>query len=115
MVKVLKATDQENRPGERVKNMVVHLDSRLSQRTEMMVHLLTELKQLNIDHLMELSDVPNLVRWRRKLTNRTINDDATVSKTHAKHYYCVRCCLRLFLLHYNKMNSICWLSWMQGS
>ena len=82
VVKVLKATDQENRPGERVKNMVVHLDSRLSQRTEMMIQLLTELKQLNVEHVMESSDVPNLVRWHRKLTNRTINDDATVSKTH---------------------------------
>ena len=79
--KVLKATDQENKPGERVKNMVVHLDNCLSRRTEMMMKLLAEFEQLNVDHLMESSDLPNLVRWHRKLTNRTINDDATVSET----------------------------------
>ena len=82
MMKVLKATDQENRPVERVKNMVVHLDNCLSRRTEMMKRLLAEFEQLSIDHLVESSDVPNLVRWHRKLTNRTINDDATVSEAY---------------------------------
>lgn len=79
MAKVLKAADQENRPGERIKNMVVHLDDNLSKRTEMMKKLLAEFEQLGIDHVMESNRVPNLVRWHRKLTNRTINDDATVS------------------------------------
>ena len=82
MVKVLKATDKESRPVERVKNMVVHLYNHLSRRTEMMKRLHAEFEQLNIDHLMESSDVPNLVRWHRKLTNRTINDDATVSEAY---------------------------------
>lgn len=79
MAKVLKAADQENRPGERIKNMVVHLDDNLSKRTEMMKKLLAEFELLGIDHVMESNRVPNLVRWHRKLTNRTINDDATVS------------------------------------
>ena len=48
----------------------------------MMKRLLAEFEQLNIDHLMESSDVPNLVRWHRNLTNRTINDDATVSEAY---------------------------------
>ena len=83
MVKVLKATDEENKPGERLKNMVVHLDNCLSRRTEMMKKLLAEFEQLKIDHLLETSDVPNLVRWHRKLTSRTISDDATVSEAFA--------------------------------
>ena len=80
LIQVLKAADQENRPGERVKNMVVHLDSCLTKRADMMEKLLVEFEQLNIDHLVESSHVPNLVWWHRKLTNRTINDDATVSR-----------------------------------
>ena len=80
MIQVLKAADQENRPGERVKNTVIHLDSCLTKRADMMEKLLAEFEQLNIDHLVESSHVPNLVWWHHKLTNRTINDDATVSR-----------------------------------
>ena len=116
MVKVLKATDQENKPEERLKNMVVHLDNCLSRRTEMMKKLLAEFEQLEIDHLIESSDVPNLVRWHRKLTSRTISDDATVSKAYTILEYSLLFNLpRLFLLHQNKKNNIYWLSWMQNN
>lgn len=64
--------------------MLVYLDNCLSQKTEMMKKLLAEFDQLSIDHSMESSKVPNLVRWHRKLTDRNINDDATVSETHCR-------------------------------
>ena len=73
--------------------MVVHLDNSLSKRTAMMMTLLTELEQLNVDYLLESNRVPNLVKWHRKLTNRTINDDATVSDTVCTN----GCCLVILL------------------
>ena len=59
-----------------------------------MEKLLVEFEQLNIDHLVESSHVPNLVWWYRKLTNRTINDDATVSREF------------IIIWHYNLLNNI---------
>ena len=70
--KVLKSASQETKPGERVKQMVIHLDNGLMKRRGFMEVLYTELEKIEVTCLLESSCVPNSVTWHR-------NIDATVS------------------------------------
>ena len=79
LLQVHKSANQDTRPGERVKRMVVHVDNGLVKRRGFVETLSTELEQIEVTYLLESSGVPNSLTWHRNIVNRTVNDDAMVS------------------------------------
>ena len=72
----------ENRPSERLGRMVVVLDSTLSENKEFMEVFTT----LGVSHQISDSSEPGCVRWRRIMSERTVNDEALIVKNHSLVY-----------------------------
>lgn len=74
-------TSKEGRaPGERVKQMTVVLEKALVENAEFMTELTTELSALDVGYQVGSDDLyPGSVLWKRRIWERTVDDDARVS------------------------------------
>ena len=74
-------TGKETRdPAERVKQMIVVLDKALVENAEFMTELTTELSTLSVGYEVGSTDMhPGSVQWKRRLSERTVDENAKVS------------------------------------
>ena len=83
-LQVEEAIDQESKPEERMKKMVVQVDSCLTQRSVMM-NLLAEFETHKTEHVVVSNNEP-VMRCQQKVTKRMISNDGTVSDTWRHKY-----------------------------
>ena len=76
-------TSKESRaPGDRLKQMIVVLDKALVENAEFMTELTTELSSLDVGYQIGSDDLyPGSVLWKRKISERTVDENAKVSIT----------------------------------
>ena len=58
--------------------MIVLLDTSLSEKPSFIAELSTQLKDLGVAYRVKNMDPAGSVRWKRKLTDRTVDDNAQV-------------------------------------
>lgn len=73
-----KEATKEHRPGERLKHMVVVLDTTVSENKDFMAVFATSMRSLEMEYRISSCDEPGTVRWTRVMTERTVNDSAQV-------------------------------------
>lgn len=77
--KVIKAAakegSRENRPGERLKQMMVVLDSTVFENEEFMEEFELEANALGVQYCSCKENRPGCIRWRRVLTERSVNQE----------------------------------------
>ena len=67
-----KESRKEQRPGERVKQMMVVLDRTLLENAHFMAEFAPSLKELGMEYVVS-DDEPGIVQWKRVVTERTLN------------------------------------------
>ena len=71
---------ETQRPEDRLRQMVMVLDSTLSDNRDLMEAVVEELEEAGVEHRVGDDGVPvGSVTWRRKQRKRNINKDAQVS------------------------------------
>lgn len=75
---ITKEGRRENRPGERVKQMVVVLDPTLSENAQFMASLAAELQELGVNYHVSGDLYPGSVQWRRRVWERTVDESTQV-------------------------------------
>ena len=74
-----RAVSKENRPGERLKRMVVVLDRTLSENTDFMAGFAASVSSMDVEYRISTNEDPGVVRWRRIVTERGMDiQDAQV-------------------------------------
>lgn len=73
-----RAGSRENRPGERLKRMVVMLDRTLSENTDFMVGFATSVRSMDVEYRISTREDPGVVRWRRVVTERGVDQNTQV-------------------------------------
>ena len=72
-------TRRENQPAEQMKQMVVLIDTSLSENPEFMEVLARELREVGVEYRVSSGRQPaGSVRWRRKQWERTVDETAQV-------------------------------------
>ena len=74
----MKKTSKENRPSERLKQMVVILDSTLSENIEFMEEFGKGLNNMEVGYEISKDNEPGSVRWKRIMKERTLTDSVEV-------------------------------------
>ena len=78
-LQVTSEANKENSPSERVKQMIVILDTVLSESGDFMVELVGELRDMGVEYRVGRGEVhPGSVRWKRRVSERTVGDDTQV-------------------------------------
>ena len=78
-LQVTSEANKENSPSERVKQMIVILDAVLSESGDFMVELVGELRDMGVEYRVGRGEVhPGSVRWKRRVSERTVGDDTQV-------------------------------------
>ena len=78
--KAAKESSKENKPGEVLKRMLVILDTVLAENVEFMKEFVVKLNAEGVTYQISESDEnePGSVRWKRIMTERTVDEDAKV-------------------------------------
>ena len=76
--KATSESSKENSPNERLRQMIVILDTSLSENAELMAELASEMKEAGVEYRVSSEFHPGSVRWRRKVTERCVSEDAEV-------------------------------------
>lgn len=58
--------------------MIIILDTSLSENAELMAELASEMNEAGIEYRVNSEMYPGSVRWRRKVTERSVNENAEV-------------------------------------
>ena len=75
----MKDTRKESQaPADRLRHMVLVLDSTLSENSDLMESLVEELEEAGVEYRVGKGGPVGGVRWRRKQLERTVSDDAQV-------------------------------------
>ncbi len=70
---------KENSPTERVKQMVILLDTVLSENADFMAELTQELREMEVGYRVTHGNMPpGSVRWRRRVIERDVDSSAKV-------------------------------------
>ena len=86
------ASRKESQPAERVKQMIVLLETSLTENAELMASLLTQLQELSIVYKVQVMSPSCAVKWKRRNIIRALNEaqsdvNATNYKIHVGIFY----------------------------
>lgn len=70
---------KEHRPGERVKQMTIVVDTALSEHAGFMAAFTPRVQEMGVGYCVCAHPEPGSVHWVRKVTERTVDDRAQVS------------------------------------
>lgn len=62
-------------PGERVKQMIVVLETSIAENSDLMTALMCQLLELNVQYQVQSMLPCGTVRWKRKTTRRSVTDE----------------------------------------
>ncbi|CAI8024649.1 Crossover junction endonuclease EME1 [Geodia barretti] len=80
MKEALRETRREASPQERLRQMVLVLDSSLAENSELMESLVGELEEMGVEHRVGVGGVPGGVTWRRKQRERNVTENAEIEE-----------------------------------
>eukprot|EP00731_Ephydatia_muelleri_P029299 Em0020g943a len=72
---------KEHRPGERVKQMTVIMDTTLSEHVSFMAAFTPRMQEMGVGYCLCAHPEPGSVHWVRKVTERAVDDHAQVTHT----------------------------------
>lgn len=75
---VAKEGNKDNSPAHRLRQIVVVLDSTLSENRDFMSFFATALRSLGVEYRLSTCGEPGVVRWKRLVTERDVSESAKV-------------------------------------
>lgn len=78
-LKASRETRRELNPQERLRQMVLVLDSSLAENSEFMESLVGELEEMGVEHRVGVGGAPGGVTWKRKARERNVTENVQVS------------------------------------
>ena len=82
------ASRKESQPAERVKQMIVLLETSLTENAELMASLLTQLQELSIVYKVQAMSPSCAVKWKRKNIIRALNEAQSDVNCHQLQNTC---------------------------